>query len=88
MYLSMKEGSKKLQGAFGVVLRDLRTRRGMSQQQLALEAGLDRTYISLLERGQRQPTLTTLFVLATTLQTKPSGIVAAVERRLKDGRSS
>jgi len=69
----------QLQQAFGQVLRHLRTKAGLSQESLALEAGLDRTFISLLERGLRQPTLTTLFTLAHTLNIKPSKLIAAVE---------
>ncbi len=61
------------------MLRHLRTRSGLSQERLALEAGLDRTFISLLERGLRQPTLATLFTLADTLNIKPSKLIAAVE---------
>lgn len=68
-----------MQRAFGQVLRHLRTKAGLSQESLALEAGLDRTFISLLERGLRQPTLTTLFTLVHTLNTKPSKLIAAVE---------
>ena len=67
---------------FGVVLRRLRTRAGLSQERMALESGLDRTYISLLERGLRQPTLGTLFLLAGTLRTDASKMVAAAEREL------
>jgi len=78
----MKEGVDELQAAFGAVLRELRERRGFSQEGLAFESELDRTYISLLERGKRQPTLATLFALASPLQTRPSRIVAAVERKL------
>lgn len=69
----------QIQLAFGQVLRRLRTEVGLSQEKLALEAGLDRTFISLLERGLRQPTLTTLFTLANTLNTQPSTILLAVE---------
>jgi len=79
----MKEGSEQLQAAFGGILRKLRGRAGLSQEQLALECGLDRTYISLLERGLRQPTLSTLFVLARTLNTRPSKLVARVEADIK-----
>jgi len=51
----------------------------MSQEKLALEANLDRTYISLLERGLNQPSLKTLFAIADVLQVKPHEIVRAVE---------
>ncbi len=72
-----------LQTAFGEELRELRHKHGLSQESLALECGLDRTFISLLERGQRQPTLATLFTLAETLEIAPSKIIANVEQRLR-----
>lgn len=67
--------------AFGLVLRDIRKLRGMSQEALALEADLQRNYISLIERGINQPTITTIFKLATALEVKPSAIVARTEER-------
>jgi transcriptional regulator with XRE-family HTH domain len=48
-------------------MRQLRKARNLSQAALALEAGLDRTYISLLELGQRSPTLDTIMLLAPVL---------------------
>lgn len=48
-------------------MRQLRKEKHLSQAALALEAGLDRTYISLLELGQRSPTLDTLMLLAPVL---------------------
>ena len=69
-------GAVKIPEAFGRVLRELRTKAGLSQGQLALNAGLDRTYISLLERGLRQPTLSTLFRLAEILEVAPATMVA------------
>lgn len=65
--------------AFGQVLRDRRLAAGLSQEKLALEAGLDRTFVSLLERGGRQPTLSTLWRLAEALRIRPSDLVTAVE---------
>ncbi|HEY4214450.1 MAG TPA: helix-turn-helix domain-containing protein [Steroidobacteraceae bacterium] len=53
--------------AFGAALRESRMEVGFSQEQLALTAGIDRTYASLLERGLRTPTLTVLLLLADTL---------------------
>ena len=68
-----------LQKAFGKELRQLRTSRGFSQEKLALECGLDRTFISLLERGMRQPSLTTIFLLADALDSRPSTLLAQIE---------
>ncbi|MBW7901965.1 MAG: helix-turn-helix transcriptional regulator [Rhodocyclaceae bacterium] len=65
--------------AFGKVLRERRSASGLSQEKLALEAGLERVYISLLERGQRQPTLTTLLKLAGPLACDASDLVREAE---------
>ena len=54
----------------------------MSQEELAHRAGMDRTFISRLERGIRQPSLTTLLLLSEALQTTASHLVAQVEDAL------
>ena len=64
---------------FGRVLRGLRKKAGLTQEQLGFEAGLERNYISMLERGERQPTLNTLMNLARPLRSKASHMVALVE---------
>ncbi|WP_428507387.1 helix-turn-helix domain-containing protein [Roseateles sp.] len=64
---------------FGRVLRDLRKQAGLTQEQLGFEAELERNYISMLERGERQPTLTTLMKLAKPLRRRASQIVVLVE---------
>lgn len=53
--------------AFGRVLRELRKRKGWSQYKLASASGLDRSYISLLERGERSPTLDSILSLGPVL---------------------
>lgn len=68
-------GTKTIPVAFGEVLRECRAKAGFSQEELALKADLDRTYISLLERGLRQPTLETLFTLAGVLGIAPGTMV-------------
>ena len=67
------------QEAFGRVLRKLRLEAGMSQEQLGLESGVQRNFISLIETGQNQPTITTVFRLAEALKIKPSALIAEVE---------
>lgn len=67
---------------FGTVLRELRENKKLSQEKLAEFCNLDRTYISLLERGLRQPTLTTLFKLSDALNIKPSELVEMVDIKL------
>ena len=66
--------------AFGKVLRALRVERGLSQEALALEAGVQRNYVSLIERGVNQPTVTIIFKLAKALEIKPSHVVELVEK--------
>lgn len=53
--------------AFGARVRELRTGRGRSQEDFAHRANLDRTYVSGIERGTRNPTLDIIHRLAQTL---------------------
>ncbi|MCE4564357.1 helix-turn-helix transcriptional regulator [Maribellus sp. CM-23] len=64
---------------FGKVIRELREEKKLSQEKLAELCDLDRTYISLLERGLRQPTITTIFKLGKALGISPSKLVEQVE---------
>lgn len=80
--LDIDAARKKRRNAFGVVLLQLRERAGMSQEALALEAHLDRSYISLLERGARSPTLSTLFEIAEALGISPTALVTLCVREL------
>jgi transcriptional regulator with XRE-family HTH domain len=57
--------------AFGKRLRKLRESRGFTQEELAHRAGFDRTYISLVERGQRNPSLINVLRLAEGLGLPP-----------------
>ncbi|MEA4944581.1 MAG: helix-turn-helix transcriptional regulator [Propionicimonas sp.] len=54
--------------AFGARVRALRTDRGWSQEELAHRANLDRTYVSGVERGVRNPTLDVITRFADTLE--------------------
>lgn len=56
--------------AFAQVLRQARADEGRTQEELAFDAGVDRTFIGLLETGRRQPTLSVIFALAQALRTK------------------
>lgn len=65
---------------FGEVLREARIEAGLTQEKLAFEAELDRTFISRLEHNRTSPTLDTLFRLADALGLTASALVARVER--------
>ncbi len=69
--------------AFGEAVRQVRKRHEMSQEDLCFRAGLDRTYISGIERGVRNPTLRTMAILARALETQPSALLRAAEKRLQ-----
>lgn len=71
------------QRLFGEVIRKAREDRSISQEALADLAGLHRTYISLLERGLRNPSLTVITKLAGALGTSSSILIAALESASK-----
>jgi transcriptional regulator with XRE-family HTH domain len=62
-------------GQLGERIRELRRRRGLSQEALADAAGLDRTYISSCERGKRNVSLLTLYRIAAALDVEPSALL-------------
>lgn len=59
--------SNPILGTFGNHLRTLRLQKGLSQERLAELAGLHRTYLGGVERGERNPTLLTLTKIAEAL---------------------
>ena len=71
---------------FGAALRRLRLAAGLSQEQLGLEAGVQRNFISLIELGQNQPTISTISKLARALGMKASQLVAEAESDTKPAR--
>ena len=64
---------------FGQILQEIRKERGLSQEQLGFESGYHRTYISLLERGMKSPSLNTILQLALALKVPASEILRSVE---------
>ena len=75
--------STKLDHAFGKSLRKRRLAKLLSQEALALESDLSRGYISDLEMGKKDPSLFTIFKLATAMQMKPSNLMAETEHILQ-----
>ncbi|NMX77820.1 helix-turn-helix transcriptional regulator [Pseudomonas sp. WS 5532] len=70
--------------AFGRVLAELRRKRGLSQEKLGFEAEVDRTFISLLERGRRSPTLDTIFSLSRALDIPFTELATLVAAQLEN----
>jgi transcriptional regulator with XRE-family HTH domain len=69
--------------AFGQVLRKYRLAAGLSQEQLGLTAEVQRNFISLIETGQNQPTITTVFKLAGALGLTSSKLIAETEKLVR-----
>ncbi|MDE2465237.1 MAG: helix-turn-helix transcriptional regulator [Alphaproteobacteria bacterium] len=65
------------------MLRALRKRAGLSQEQLALDADVQRNYVSLLERGLNSASLKTIFKLSEALHVSPSDLLVQAERLMK-----
>ena len=77
-------GHRSPEQAFGAILRMLRKKRRLSQEGLAAKSGYHRTYVGILERGEKSPSLRTLFNLAATLEVQPSDILQSVEKLVGD----
>ncbi len=65
----------------GNVIKELREKKGLSQEVVSGLADIGRTHLSAIERGERKPTLETLFKIAQALDVKPSDIVILIERK-------
>ncbi len=73
-----------LERLFGRILQELRTERGLSQEELGFESNYHRTYISQLERGQKNPSLKAIFRLAEALGIRPSEMIRRIESRVEE----
>ena len=69
----------------GDELRAVREAAGLSQEELAEKAKLHRTYVNMVERGKKNPTLEVFFRICDALNILPSKMLARIEKRA--GRS-
>ena len=60
---------------FGRILRQVRVEAGWTQEQLAFEADIDRTFVGMPESGKRQPSLSVIFALAKALRVTPELLI-------------
>ena len=67
----------------GSVIQRFREEKGYSQELVSGLAGIGRTHLSAIERGERKPTLETLFKIAYALDVKPSTLLQAVEAEIE-----
>lgn len=75
----MAEPRSAAHAAYGRAIRELRAELGISQELLAHIADLDRTYVSGIERGERNPSLANILKLAAALDAKLSEIALRAE---------
>ena len=71
--------------AFGKAVRLARKSMGISQDSFADLSGLHRTYIGAIERGEKNPTLNSIFRLATALQIPPHKLIEKTLSMLEEG---
>jgi transcriptional regulator with XRE-family HTH domain len=82
MALSMERSNSALVAAFASTLREERLRRGLTQEDLAEGAEISARFVSLLETGRRQPSLSALAAVSNGLGLSMSALIASVEKRL------
>jgi transcriptional regulator with XRE-family HTH domain len=73
---------------FGKRVRQLRKKRGLTQEELAARAHLHTNYVSLIERGHRVVSLNTMMALAKTLKVKPAQLFVSATGFLGDDRTT
>lgn len=78
----------KIEEAFAEVLKNERAKKGISQDELARLALLDRTFISLLERGMRQPSLKSMFQIASALVIDPEVLVRRIKEHMHESATN
>jgi transcriptional regulator with XRE-family HTH domain len=72
--------------AFGRALYSLRIEKNFSQEELSFRSEIDRSYLSQIERGEKEPCLGVIFKLSKALDSSPSAVFVAVERFLRDSK--
>ncbi len=82
MSIELENHRTLLNEAFGSALREARRTANLSQEALALQSGVDRTFVSMLERGIRQPTLATVWALCEALSVNPEVLIGRTARMM------
>ncbi len=70
----------------GRLIKEARIAAGITQEELSHAAGIDRSYLSQLERNLKSPTVQMLFLICGPLGTRPSLLIAALENSDDDSR--
>ena len=72
----------ELAQAFGAAVRALRTERGIAQESLAHLAGIERSHMGKVERGEHMPTLALIFKIASALECSTAVLMSEAESQL------
>ncbi|WP_442593297.1 helix-turn-helix domain-containing protein [Parapusillimonas sp. JC17] len=76
----------ELAQAFGSAVRALRTERGIAQEMLANLAGIERSHLGKIERGEHMPTLAIIFKIADALECSTAVLMTQTETQLTEGK--
>jgi transcriptional regulator with XRE-family HTH domain len=68
--------------AFGLAVRAARTELGLAQEELAFRAGVERSHMGKIERGEHMPTLALILRIAAALNRSAAELMAATEKNL------
>lgn len=69
---------------YSILLKDVRKKKSISQEKLAEKTGLNRIFISLIETGKRNPTLTTICKISQGLDIKASELLKLYEEKVAE----
>ena len=72
----------ELAHAFGAAVRALRMERGIAQESLAHQAGIERSHMGKIERGEHMPTLAIIFKIAGALECSTAVLMSEAESQL------
>ncbi|QAS53455.1 helix-turn-helix domain-containing protein [Halobacillus litoralis] len=73
--------------SFGKHLKSVRHEFSLSQEELAFRAGMDPTYISGIERGKKNPTVTSIYQIAIALKVSPQSLLPEIDRQWEGEKS-
>ena len=71
--------------AFGKAVRAARVEQGVAQEELASLAGIERSHMGKIERGEHMPTLALILKIATALRISAAELMVATERNIGSG---
>ncbi|WP_341346264.1 helix-turn-helix transcriptional regulator [Paenibacillus sp. FSL H3-0469] len=82
----MNDTTNTLKQIIGKTVKAIRLKQGLSQEDLAHECNVDRSYISMIEVGRNEPSVTKIFELCRGLKVAPSDFIKMVEIEYNQGR--